>query len=430
MANNQASLQGVELLRRVFPMLAPLAGSGTQRDKAGNRRLLFSQYAGLILVGLFNPTLNSARGLVAASGLKKVRRLTGGARVSLGSFSEASSVFDPHLLEGLIESLRSQVHQQQHIRRCLTEGRLGHVPSELAERLVAVDASVLTALPQVVGRFTERQQGQWRLHAQVRVLDRTLIESQLTAEPSTGSDSERNVLAEAIAGRMDDPDETMSHLFLMDRGYRSADLFNRLNQAGHDYVCRLNRNDGRVATTPVVDEEGEILTLPTLTEDARQAGVVADEFITLGGKCGASKIQTDHPLRRITLSPPEDRPSAARQGRLRTDQAGKGELVLATTLLDLPAEQVVALYECRWQVELFFRFLKQVLRCDTLLSAKTAGVQIQLYCALIAGLLFALVTGNTLTRRGYEIICLYFSGWADEEELLEALGKLNNPKPP
>ena len=50
-------LQGVGMLRRVFPMLAVLASSGTQRDKAGNRQLLFSQYAGLILVGLFNPIL-------------------------------------------------------------------------------------------------------------------------------------------------------------------------------------------------------------------------------------------------------------------------------------------------------------------------------------------------------------------------------------
>jgi len=102
-------------------------------------------------------------------------------------------------------------------------------------------------------------------------------------------------------------------------------------------------------------------------------------------------------------------------------------LVLATTLLDVPAEQVVLLYEYRWQVELFFRFLKQVLKCDRLLSAKTAGVQIQLYCALIASLLLALATGNNITRRGYEMICLYFAGWADESELLEVLAHFKRP---
>jgi hypothetical protein len=74
-------------------------------------------------------------------------------------------------------------------------------------------------------------------------------------------------------------------------------------------------------------------------------------------------------------------------------------------------------------VELFFRFLKQVLRCDQLISAKTAGVQIQLYCAIIASLLLALATGGNLTRRNYEMVCLYLSGWADEQELTAALIK-------
>lgn len=421
-------VQGAALLRRVFPMLAGLAEAGTERDKAGNRRLRFSQYAGLVLVGMFNPILNSARGLVAASGLKKVRQLTGGGRVSLGSFSEATSVFDPHLLEGLVKELRSQVHHQQHLRRCLADHRPGDIPRALVERLIAVDGSVLTALPQVVGRLGELHKGQWRLHAQVRVLDRTLIDARLTREPSTGRSAERNMLADMLASHtIDVPASRAPHLFLMDRGYRSAGLFNTIHEAGHDYICRLNQTDGRVVTTVVTDAEGQVLPQRPLSEAARQAGVVADEFITLGGNCGASPIPSNHPLRRITLLPPIDRPSAARQGRVRTDQDGKSALVLATTLYDVPAEHIVLLYEYRWQVELFFRFLKHVLKCDTLLSAKTAGVQIQLYCALIACLLFALVTGNNLTRRGYEMICLYYSGWADENELLEFLQRLRTP---
>jgi hypothetical protein len=71
-------VRGAEMLRRVFPLLATLAESGTHRDKAGHRLLLFSQSAGLVLLGLFNPVLQSARALVATSGLRKVRQLTGG----------------------------------------------------------------------------------------------------------------------------------------------------------------------------------------------------------------------------------------------------------------------------------------------------------------------------------------------------------------
>lgn len=417
-------VQGAEMLRRIFPMLSVLAGSGTERDKAHNRQLMFSQYAGLVLVGLFNPILNSARALVAASGLKNVRKLTGGKKVSLGSFSEATSVFDPHLLEGIVKKLRAELHNQRHLQRALAGFRTGNVPDGLIERLIAVDGSVLTALPQVVGRLGEIHKGQWRLHAHVRVLDGTLVASTLTEEPSSKGRAERAVMAATIAAdQIDMPASEDGHLFLMDRGYRSADLFNKIHQAGHDYICRLTRTDGRVVGKPVQDEDGHAIELPQISEAAREAGVVADELITLGGNCGASKIGSDHPLRRITLIPPPDRPSSARQGRVRNDQSGRDELVLGTTLLDLPAEQIVLLYEHRWQVELFFRFLKHVLKCDRLLTAKTAGVQIQLYCTIIASMLLALATGGNLTRRKFEMVSLYFSGWADEEELLEALGK-------
>jgi len=415
---------GAAMLRRVFPLLSALAKSGTERDKSGNRQLLFSQYAGLVLVGLLNPILNSARSLVAASGLKNVRRLTGGKKTSLGSFSEATSVFDPSLLEGIIKELRSRVHQQRGLNRLLAKGRLGEVPDKLIERLIAVDGSLLTALPQVVGRLGQPERGRWRLHAHVRVCDEMLVSAKLTAEPAAQGCAERDVLAETIAAEnIDVPTAADGHLFLMDRGYRSAALFNKIHGKGHDYICRLNRTDGRVCREVVTDDQNQTIELPPLSEAASAMGIVADELITLGGKCGASKIESDHPLRRITLIPPEGHSSSARQGRIRTDQGGRDELILATTLLEISAEQIVTLYECRWQVELFFRFLKQVLKCDQLLTAKTAGVEIQLYCAIIASLLLALATGDNITKRKFEMICLYFSGWAEEDELLESLGK-------
>lgn len=417
-------LEGAEMLRRVFPLLAGLAQSGTQRDKAGNRQLLYSQYAGLILVGLLNPILNSSRAIVAASGLKKIRKLTGGSKVSLGSFSEATSVFEPKLLEGIVKQLRAEVHQQQHLKKVLLKSNAGELPDKLIERLIAVDGSVLTALPQIVGKLGEPKKGQWRLHAHVRVCDETLVASRLTEEPSAKGKSERDVLANTIAAdEIDVPDSEEGHLFLMDRGYRSAALFNKIRAAGHDYICRLNRKDGRLLKDVAHDENGETIELPEVSTEATAMGIVEDELITLGGNCGASKIGSDHPIRRITLIPPAGHASSARQGRVRDDQGGRDELILATTLFDLPAEQIVKLYEHRWQVELFFRFLKHVLKCNQLLSAKTAGVEIQLYCAVIASLLLALATGGNLTKRNFEMICLYFSGWADEEELLESLNK-------
>nr|WP_233216303.1 IS4 family transposase [Blastopirellula marina] len=408
------------MLRQVFPLLGTLAGAGAERDKSGNRQLMFSQYAALILVGLFNPALESARAIVAASGLKKIRKATGGQKVSDGAFSEASSVFDPQLLDGIVKNLRARWHQQ----RILANPQLGSVSDRVLERLIAVDASVLSALPQIAGRIAAKNKGQWRFHALVHVLDGLPVAAKLTEEPGAKGRAERDVLADIVAtDQIDIPKSDDGHLFLMDRGYRSADLFNKLQAAGHDYICRLNRTDGKLIKPPKNGTTVELPQLPRLSEEAKAMGVVADELITLGGNCGASKIGSDHFVRRITLVPPSDRASSARQGRVRTDQTGRDELVLATTLLDLTAEEVVRLYEYRWEVELFFRFLKQVLGCKKLLSAKTSGVEIQLYCALIASLLLALATGGDITRRKFEMVCLYFAGWADEEELLEAVSK-------
>ena len=79
-------------------------------------------------------------------------------------------------------------------------------------------------------------------------------------------------------------------------------------------------------------EPERAIQLSPLSEKATSLGIVADEQIQLGGGCGASPIGTDHPIRRITLIPPSHHPSSVRQGRVRTDQKGKDELILATTL--------------------------------------------------------------------------------------------------
>ena len=54
------------------------------------------------------------------------------------------------------------------------------------------------------------------------------------------------------------------------------------------------------------------------------------------------------------------------------------------------------------------------------------GIEIQTYCAIIACLLISLYTGKKPTLRTYEMVCYYFTGLADEEELLAHLEKLKS----
>jgi hypothetical protein len=58
------------------------------------------------------------------------------------------------------------------------------------------------------------------------------------------------------------------------------------------------------------------------------------------------------------------------------------------------------------------------------LSTDPVGIEIQAYCAIIACLLIALWTGKQPTKRTYEMICWYFLGLADDDELLAHLAKL------
>ena len=82
----------------------------------------------------------------------------------------------------------------------------------------------------------------------------------------------------------------------------------------------------------------------------------------------------------------------------------------------------------RWQIEQFFRWLKCVLNCRHLLSCNQNGVELQVYTALIASMLITLWVGGKPTKRTYEMLCLYFQGWATLAELLRHIQSLKPAK--
>ena len=75
------------------------------------------------------------------------------------------------------------------------------------------------------------------------------------------------------------------------------------------------------------------------------------------------------------------------------------------------------IYRYRWQIELFFKWLKCILGCRHWLAESAAGVTIQVYCALIASVLLVLWTGRKPTKRQWEALQLYWMGWVSVEEL-------------
>ena len=98
-------IRGFKQLRRVAGLLSFLHEVGCDRDKAGNRELHFDDYVLLVLLYLFNPLIDSLRTLQKVADLPQVRERLGIKRFSLGSFSEGCRVFEPAMLQTVVEQL-------------------------------------------------------------------------------------------------------------------------------------------------------------------------------------------------------------------------------------------------------------------------------------------------------------------------------------
>ncbi len=251
-----------------------------------------------------------------------------------------------------------------------------------------MDGSLLAALPKMAwAPWLDPRLRAAKMHVHFDVLQGVPVETTVTA----GNDSETKQLPAT-------PQAKRFHV--VDRGYADYQLFQDIVDAKSHFIGRIRDN----AVWTVVEER-------PLTAEARAAGVRSDRVVWLGGpQSGASLKQ---PVRVLEVE----------TGK--TDAQGRPEiLLLATSRLDLAAELAALGCRFRWTVELIFRWLKCILGCRHLLANSRDGVTIQVYLAIIAGLLIRLWTGRKPTVRTLEMIRFYFQGWATEEELLAHLDRL------
>jgi hypothetical protein len=377
---HERELQGLKYFKLLSPFLDRLHDDATTRDHAGNRRLFYDQYACLLLLYFFNPTVHSLRGIQQASALDKVQRLFGSRRVSRGALSEASRVFDPELLHAIIGDLAAQALPVVHGKE-----------AEALRGLTAVDGSLLPALPKMAwALWLDPQHHAAKMHVHFDVLKGVPVETTLT----TGNGSETEQLRATLQAH---------RLYVIDRGYAEYELFQNIIDVGSDFVGRLRVN----AVWTVVEDR-------PLTPAARAAGVRSDRVVWLG------RPQSGRVLKQLL------RVLEVETGK--RDAQGRPEiLLLATSRLDLDAELVALAYRFRWTVELFFRWLKCILGCRHLLALSRQGVTIQVYLAMIASLLITLWAGRKPSVRTLEMIQFYFQGWASEAELTAHLSQLPTP---
>ena len=392
----ESDIVGLKYFDQLLPLLARLKDEGCLRDKAGNRELHYDQYCLLVLLYLFNPTCSSLRAIQQASELQNVQRRLGCARASLGSLSEASTVFDPDRLIEIIQELGGQVQP------LTKDPRL----KDITQTLTLVDATILSAMPRIMAASVmKRQTGkgmiQWRLHTHFEV-DRHQPSRIDVTRDGGGVNDERAALERTI-----DSDRC----YVMDRGYAKFSLFNAIAARQSSYVCRVRDNSVY-----------EVLEERPLAEADRAVRVLSDQVVNLGRSL-AKRERPDHPLRLVIV---KIKPHVSK-GKYKGGSSGvdsDGLLRIATNLMDVPAEIVALLYEYRWTIEIFFRQFKHLLGCRHLLSHNQNGITIQTYCAIIACLLIALWTGRKPTKRTQEMLCYFLTGWASAEEVVAHIAKL------
>jgi hypothetical protein len=391
----ESDITGLKFFDKLAPLLKRLHNDGCQRDRANNRTLHYDQYGMLMLLYLFNPIVTSLRGIQQASELKNVQRKLGCARASLGSLSEATSVFEPERLKEIIAELGDQ------LQPLAQDSRL----NDIKQTITLVDGSLISALPSIMEaswRKSKTGNGmfKWRLHTHFEILRG--VPTRIDVTPNGGGEhDERAVLERVIEG---------DRLYVADRGYAKFALFNKIVTAKSSYVCRLRDN----SVWETVKENYR-------NDDAALGEIISDEVVRFSKSAASSR--PDHKIRVICV---RINPHTSR-GNSRSGSGGvdsDGILRIATNLLEVPAETIALIYSKRWAIETFFRFFKHILGCRHLLNHDQSGIEIQTYCAIIASMLIALWTGKKPTLRTYEMICFYFCGMADEDELMAHIEKL------
>jgi hypothetical protein len=186
--------------------------------------------------------------------------------------------------------------------------------------------------------------------------------------------------------------------YVMDRGYVDFRRLYRFTQNSAFFVTRAKRNlDFTRRAGRKVD---------------KTTGLRSDQTIVLAGS-KSSELYPD-PLRRVAFY----------------DVERKKRLVFLTNNLTLPAQTIAGLYKCRWQVELFFKWIKQHLRIKAFYGTSANAVKTQVWTAISVYVLVAIVKRELKVERSlYEILQILSLTLFEKTPIFQALTVENAPIP-
>lgn len=345
----------------------------------GNRQLFADHVLVAHLLAFLSPALKSLRRVESVFEHRVARQRFGLPRVPKSTLSDAQAIFDPALLEPILADLRQRVPHLPHDPKL----------DALLKRLTAVDGSFFTLAPRVWWALytkphaTARQPRRPNQHGNVRVDVHFNVLSGLP---------EQAVLTN---GRTPEYETLRTHLqperfYVLDRAYHAYDVLGAILAVGSDFLVRLR-----------ADMKFTLIQEVPLAPAEQLAGVQQVQLVQPLGWRGCQGLG-DTPLKLVTLR-----------------QADGSPLRLLTNRTDLDTDLVGLTYRYRWQIELFFRWLKCLVNFNHFFSEQPDGVAVQIGAAVIGTLLIALVIQDRPSSYDWAIMTHVMSGLLplDEETL-------------
>lgn len=344
----------------------------------GNRQLFYDDVLIAHLLAFFNPTLRSLRTLEDFSQTCQAQRYLSVRRLCKSTLADFHRVVDPQVLTPLVRRLQRVVASR---RGSLA---LPDLPATFA-KVLAVDGTFFAVAADVAWAVRHRAvSGRRRAKARLDVhLDvQTWLPESIAVNGSETSEA-------TYAAQHVQP----GALHIYDRGIFSFELLEAEVSAGAWFVHRVIAPGERGPKFHATQSR-------PLSAQAATAGFVADRVGYLVGSSHRSAPEAL--LRELVITPPEQPGTTVR---------------LLTNLLDLEAEVLGTVYRYRWQVELFFRWLKVYAHFDHLLSESRGGVLLSFYVAVIGVLLLYLHTGAKPSKYAFSLLGLVATGTATLEEI-------------
>lgn len=354
-----------------------------RQDAHGNRRLFLSDLFVTQLLAFYHPTVRSLRMLDALSSTSTAQEILHVERLPRSTVSDANKVVDPSLLQPLLEDLARRVDYRQ-----LPDGL-----DVLIKRLVAVDGTFLRIVADLAWTLQQRTDNN-------RIVSKPRLDVQLdvaTGVPRFAVLS-GHIRSECNAARLHiEPGK----IYIADKAFFGFDLLRDWLENDADFVVALN---SQIRFTPE-DDTAQVI---HATGDST---VISDRWGHLTG-CESS-CPPKQRLREVVLQTPTGEPL---------------RLLTSLTDPDLDAIRIGQLYRYRWQIELFFRWLKSCAQFRHAISHSQNGLSVALYVALIATLLNTIATGRRPSKYALATMQFIAAGMAELEQMIPVLERFERER--